>query len=231
MKKNFLVTEADSGLGLEFARQLAEMGHTVFAAVKKPAEAPALKRLCKKHTDRMCVLPLDASSDRSVAALAEELHFVAIDVLINNHATAPRPPCSIEKIDEHKLLHSVDVKGIGFLRLLKHLLPVLKAADNAVIVNVAGRKGDGDSESGDLDLRISDAALATAVRMTAEELKSEGITSVVLSAEPEKTESRGKETSSNAEESARALIDIILNLSIRDAGRVMDSMGRDISFC
>src|SRR5210317_1701912 len=66
-----LITGANRGLGLEFARQYAEGGWNVIASCRKPAEADELNQLAGKYKT-LVVEKLDVTSDEQVAALADK---------------------------------------------------------------------------------------------------------------------------------------------------------------
>src|SRR5438876_12223521 len=77
-----LITGANRGIGLEFARQYALEGAQVIACCREPKKADALNALAK--TANFQVLPLDVTSPTSVMALKAELTGKPIDILINN---------------------------------------------------------------------------------------------------------------------------------------------------
>ena len=62
-----LITGAGRGLGLEMARQLAQRGDTVFATVRSPAKADALRAL----EGDVRLVALDVSDEASIAKAAE----------------------------------------------------------------------------------------------------------------------------------------------------------------
>jgi NAD(P)-dependent dehydrogenase (short-subunit alcohol dehydrogenase family) len=79
-----LITGANRGLGLEFARQYAMRGYTVIATARKPAEAQALQDLAKKYAPNIEVERLDVLDAASVTALAAKYKGKSIDILLNN---------------------------------------------------------------------------------------------------------------------------------------------------
>ena len=85
---SILITGANRGIGLEFARQYAADSWRVFAACRRPGEAAALNRLAEAASGRVTVHGLDVTQPGAVAALAAELGIEAIDVLINNAGIA-----------------------------------------------------------------------------------------------------------------------------------------------
>ena len=72
-----LITGANRGLGLEFAKQYLAEGWQVIATCRDPAKAAALRAL--KGVE---IKPLDVTSSASIQALRRGLASVAIDVLL-----------------------------------------------------------------------------------------------------------------------------------------------------
>ena len=67
-----LVTGANRGLGLEFARQLLARGDRVIAACRNPGKAGALNTLAGEYPGRLRMVPLDVAEPRSHATLVRE---------------------------------------------------------------------------------------------------------------------------------------------------------------
>ena len=63
----YLITGANRGLGLEFARQLAQQNHTVLGTARDPAKALELARLAHQ------VVPLDVGDPESIRAMRDHL--------------------------------------------------------------------------------------------------------------------------------------------------------------
>jgi NAD(P)-dependent dehydrogenase (short-subunit alcohol dehydrogenase family) len=78
-----LITGANSGIGLEFAKQYAENGWTVIATHRRDETPQELAELAAEHRN-VQVAKMDVSSLEQVKALATKLRGQPIDVLINN---------------------------------------------------------------------------------------------------------------------------------------------------
>ena len=78
-----LITGANRGLGLEFARQYRGDGWQVYAACRDPASASELRRLAGNN-DKLRILAMDVTDPASIHAAATELDGQAIDLLLNN---------------------------------------------------------------------------------------------------------------------------------------------------
>lgn len=80
-----LITGANRGLGLEFARQYLSEGWRVLATCRAPDEATDLTVLAARHS-QLAVHALDVADFQAIDALAASLKGEAIDVLLNNAA-------------------------------------------------------------------------------------------------------------------------------------------------
>jgi NAD(P)-dependent dehydrogenase (short-subunit alcohol dehydrogenase family) len=78
-----LITGANSGIGLEFAKQYAEQGWTVIATHRRTAPPKSLTDLAAKYS-KVRVESLDVTNYDQAQELAGKLLDVPIDVLINN---------------------------------------------------------------------------------------------------------------------------------------------------
>jgi NAD(P)-dependent dehydrogenase (short-subunit alcohol dehydrogenase family) len=105
-----LVTGANRGLGLEFARQYKEAGWQVIGTARKPDDAQELRALDVR------VLQLDVTDQDSVDAMAAELAGQPIDLLINNAGIFPRVG-KIDEIDFDDYSRTLAVNTVGPVRV------------------------------------------------------------------------------------------------------------------
>ena len=78
-----LITGANQRIGYEFARQYAEKGRQVIATHRRSQTPGTLIELQERYP-HIRVEVIDVVKPDTIAALAEELEGVPIDVLINN---------------------------------------------------------------------------------------------------------------------------------------------------
>lgn len=132
-----VVTGANSGLGLETARTLAQLGaHVIMACRNAEKAATAQAEIQSSAPDATVeVMALDLSSQASVAAFAEAFNAThsRLDLLINN-AGVMVPPKTITE-DGFELQFATN--HLGHFALTGRLLKPLLAADAARVVNVA----------------------------------------------------------------------------------------------
>ena len=127
-----LITGANRSLGLETARRLIDAGHTVYAGVRDPDGADAVRTLGAR------VVRLDVTDDASVEAAIAELP--QLDVLVNN-AGILGTSYGVDDLDADGVAAVLDTNVVGVVRVTQAALPTLRRSSNAVIVNVASGVG------------------------------------------------------------------------------------------
>ena len=130
-------------LGYNLALRYLENGDRVIASVRK--DSGDIKDLEERFGDSLIVAEMDIGSTESVGKAFE---FVServshIDILINNAVTVSKD-CDKDffDVDLDLIAHTVDVTGIGPLRVIKAFYPLLKAAEGtACIYNISSEAG------------------------------------------------------------------------------------------
>jgi len=145
--KTILITGASRGIGLELVKQYASADPTslVLAAVRDPSKAPLIHELAKAHGN-VKVIPLDASSDASIAASVAHAkqHTSHVDLLINNAGVQnPSGPAedSIAKLTRADFLAVFSTNVYAPLAVVQAYLPLLKASASPVVVNISSVAG------------------------------------------------------------------------------------------
>jgi NAD(P)-dependent dehydrogenase (short-subunit alcohol dehydrogenase family) len=222
----FVVTGANRGIGLEFVKQLTARGEEVEATVRAPEDAPDLGALVRPGA-RLRIHRLDVAEDPSVAAFAGQLPSGPVDVLINNAGVSGVK--GGEPIDPQDILRVFNVNAVGTLRVVRALLPQLRAGKGKKIVNLTSVLGSiAEASGGRFAYRMSKAALNMATRVLAQDLGGEGFRSVALHPGWVQTRMGGSAAPVPPEQSVRAMLEIIDGLSVEQSGRVFDFQGREI---
>ena len=132
-----LVTGANSGIGLEAARMLAERGATVVLACRTRSKAEAARDsiLVDAPSAEVSLVDLDLSSLASVSAAAVEFteRFDRLDLLLNNAGVMATP--YQRTVDGFELQFATN--HLGHFALTGHLLPTLLATPASRVVNVS----------------------------------------------------------------------------------------------
>ena len=173
---NIVITGANRGIGLELARQYAAMGHRVYACCRDVAKATELADLTNTHDVHL--LEVSVGEADSVNSLVSQLSGVAVDMLINNAGTGgpPREEQSAVVMDFDGWADTMNINTFAPVRVMQALLPNLRAAETAKVVNITSQMG-----ALSLDMTVayayctSKAALNKFMKMAAIELVDEGI--------------------------------------------------------
>jgi NAD(P)-dependent dehydrogenase (short-subunit alcohol dehydrogenase family) len=128
-----LVTGASSGIGQDVARRLVDAG---FQVVGTSRDASALV-----GSDGLTFVDLDVSSDNSVAAAVEHVvgRFGRLDVLVNNAGIGSAG--AAEELTVAQDQKVIDVNVLGVVRMMKAVLPQMRAQGTGRIVNVSSIAG------------------------------------------------------------------------------------------
>ncbi|MFE3514966.1 SDR family NAD(P)-dependent oxidoreductase [Streptomyces sp. NPDC059166] len=133
-----LVTGASSGLGAEFARQLAALGHDVVLVARSGERLTALaERLTTDHAVRAHVLVQDLAEPDAARRVAGELdrRGLDVDLLVNNagFGTCGR----FEEISGDRDHDQLMVNVVALVGLTHELLPGMLRRGGGAVVNVA----------------------------------------------------------------------------------------------
>lgn len=150
-----LITGANRGIGLEFARRYAAAGWEVIGTAREPGEAGDLKTVAR-------VEALDVTDFDRVADVGNMLEGKPLDLLIANAGTYG--PRRIETAEDGRgWLDTFSVMAVSPVLLANALLPNLQAA-NGKAVAISSRMGsiDDNSSGGFIAYRSAKAALNAA---------------------------------------------------------------------
>ncbi|GAA4717990.1 SDR family NAD(P)-dependent oxidoreductase [Nocardioides conyzicola] len=132
------ITGANKGLGLETARRLLELGHTVILGARdRELGTAAAGRLGGRFVQ------IDVTDDHSVRAAAAdvEAHEGLVDVLVNNAGVGGTYGVDVADLSGSDVLDVFDVNVAGVVRTTTAFLPLLRRSADPVIVNVSSGMG------------------------------------------------------------------------------------------
>lgn len=132
-----LVTGASTGIGRATALLLDSHGFTVFAGVRRDADAESLRAAA---SGRLVPLTLDVTDAGQIAAAASAIEAAGIPLagLVNNAGIAAAAPLEFVPIDD--LRHQLEVNVVGQVAVTQAVLPMLRSARGR-IVNVTSIGG------------------------------------------------------------------------------------------
>jgi NAD(P)-dependent dehydrogenase (short-subunit alcohol dehydrogenase family) len=219
-----LVTGANRGLGLEFARQYIDAGWTVIGTARRPGQADDLAALEAE------VLQLDVTDRNSIAALAAALDGRAIDMLINNAGIFPRVS-EIEAVDPDDYSLMLMVNTVGPMLVTQALLPNLRQGTQKRIVNISSRLASIEMNSGGYyGYRESKSALNMFTKTLATELGPEGFICLAIHPGWVRTDMGGPEADLSPEESVSEMRAVIGSLTADDNGKYRGYNGDPVAW-
>jgi NAD(P)-dependent dehydrogenase (short-subunit alcohol dehydrogenase family) len=217
-----LITGANRGLGLEFAKQYAEAGWRVFAAVR--AASPELTQLAAQHTDLTCHT-LELADEASVRALAQELRD-PIDLLLNNAGTMGPAQQSVGKLDAAGMLETLRVNTIAPLVIANAFTEHVARSQRKLMIAISSGMGSIDDTSGGYyAYRASKAALNMTFRNLALDLKKRGIIAAVINPGWVQTDMGGRSAPTPVHESITLMRKVFERLTPADSGTFLDYKG------
>lgn len=221
----YLITGANRGIGLEFARQLSQRGKDaiIIATAREPANAQDLARLVHE------VVALDVADESSIAAFAEKLSGRPIDVLINN-AGVGSDQNTLAKVTLAELQRVFGVNTFAPLLVAKALMPNLRAGQRKTIFNITSQLGSITNNKGgsSYPYRASKSGLNQLTVSLSHELKGEGFCCVMAHPGWVKTDMGGPNATLTPEQSVTGLLKIIDGLKPEDTGAFFNYDGKTL---
>lgn len=223
-----LITGANRGLGLEFARQYAAEGWLVFAACRSPDGATELRQLAKNAGARMTILPLDVMDTVSVRAAAAALGGSPIDLLLNNAGVGGPSGQRLGNLDYSAWARVLDANTLGPMRVAEAFLENVAASHDKRIVTITSGMGSiaDNTSGGRYAYRSSKSAVNSVMKSLAVDLASRGITCIVLNPGWVRTDMGGAGGTLAPEESIRAMRSVIAALTPEDTGQFFNYNGK-----
>lgn len=179
---NVLVTGANRGIGLEFARQYCREGRTVFGTVRDRSEAEELRALPEEGSGSVQVLEADLLEPDTLDEVRDEVarHDEGLDLLVNNAGTYGSRE-GFEDLTDVDLRTVFDVNCVGAFRVTRRFLPLLEEAGGNVVFITSLMGSIEDNQSGGAyPYRISKAALNMLGRTFAEDYRSRDVHALLL---------------------------------------------------
>jgi NAD(P)-dependent dehydrogenase (short-subunit alcohol dehydrogenase family) len=218
-----IVTGANRGIGLEFAKQLKAAGHEVVGTARNPEEAKELAALGVR------VMQLDVTDAASVGRLAEALKGTPVEILVNN-AGVTGGGSTIESMDIEAARRAFEVNAIGPMRVTQALLPNLKAGSRRLVVSISSRLGsiEKNDSGGYAGYRESKAALNMFMRSLSVEMRSSDFICIAMSPGWVRTDMGGSSATLSPEESVSGMVRTLSALTPKDSGRYLSYDGTEL---
>jgi NAD(P)-dependent dehydrogenase (short-subunit alcohol dehydrogenase family) len=242
-----LITGANQGIGLEFAKEYAARGWTVIATHRRTSTPEELAKLAARYP-KVRIERMDVTDAGQIAALGAKLKGVPIDVLLNNAGLVRTEPVNKPGGNTNQMFGTLDYKLLddfihtnvaGPLMITETFIANVKASRQKKIIAISSAAGsvsvppfmpNGSPVPDHYWYRISKAALNSAMRLLSAQFKDDGITVVMFHPGGVQVESFGDDKLPGFVPPAEAvgkMIRTIDGLTLKDSGRFMDNDGKD----
>lgn len=229
---SIMITGANRGLGLEFARQYAKDDWRVFACCREPAQAEELQALASRFSE-ISVHDLDVSDHAQIDTLAASLSGATIDILLNNAGIYGGDEANrFGQLDYDAWLKCFQVNTLAATKMAEAFAPHIGESHKKLIVAISTLMGsiDDNGSGGSYLYRSSKTALNSAMKSLAIDLKPSGIGVLILHPGWVKTDMGGPNGEIDTPESVGGMRAVIDDFTLEYSGCFVDYQGRELAW-
>ncbi len=226
MARTIVVTGASRGIGRRLTQVLAERGHRVFAASRRPGTTG-------DDGSRVEAMQLDTTDPGSCRALASALRerVDQIDVLVNNAGIKSAPGRRWEAsagplplVEPSAVADIFATNVIGTLNVTQAMSPLMR--HGSVVLNVSSQLGSlADGVDVDYAYNASKAALNMVTVTMQRDLGERGISAVALNPGWIRTEMGGDDAPLDLDDAVADIADLVGRVDSSYGGRFVDRLG------
>jgi NAD(P)-dependent dehydrogenase (short-subunit alcohol dehydrogenase family) len=140
--KTALVTGASEGIGKAIALALAREGVDVAICARRrePLEAAAAE-IARATNRKIVAIPADLTKPEDAENFVKQGYAALgrVDILVNNAGSSPGGV--IEFLTEEHWAQSLQLKFMGYVRCIRHVLPIMQKQGRGRVVNLIGNDG------------------------------------------------------------------------------------------
>src|SRR5947208_7826505 len=140
--KTALVTGGSAGIGKGIALALAKEGVDVAICARRKESLDRTAAEIARETNRRIVpIPADLSKDTDAKTFIAQAHKALgrIDIMVNNAGSSPGGV--LEHLSEADWEQALQLKFMGYVRCLRHVLPIMVRQGGGRVVNLIGNDG------------------------------------------------------------------------------------------
>jgi NAD(P)-dependent dehydrogenase (short-subunit alcohol dehydrogenase family) len=218
-----LITGANRGMGLEFARQYAAEGWRVLGTVRDPLAGRALSQAGGE------VYVCDVADPAQVARLKASLAGVGLDILLNNAGIYGEKQ-EFGAVDAAAFMKVIAVDTLAPLKLAEAFAEQLTGP--RIIAAVSSKMGamSDNTSGGSYAYRAAKAALNMVIKGLSVDLASRGILTVALSPGWVRTDMGGANAPLDAETAVTGMRKVLAGLTASDSGAFIHYDGSRLSW-
>ena len=237
-QKNYLVTGANRGLGLEFTKQILQAGHNVYAACRNINDIEDLDLLFAEYKDKLIVVNLDINDHNSILSLSEKLKDTSIDVMINNAGTIGPLPYFENTFKQHYGTIDYDVWSdvfktnlFGPVKMAETFLENIENGNDKKMIFISSVVGSiADDHQRAFEYATSKTALNKSVALLADILKEKEVKVLAMCPGYVKTRMNGGGANLEPEESIEGMLEQIEKLDTESSGSFVRYNGESINW-
>lgn len=139
LSKTWLVTGASSGLGAAIAEEVLQAGHKVIASARNPAKAAEANPRISELGGTWIELDVTSPNTQKIVEDAINEAGGVVDVVVNNAGYSLLG--SIEDMSENEIEAQFSTNVYGPVRVLKGVLPFMRARRSGTVVNISSSAG------------------------------------------------------------------------------------------
>jgi NAD(P)-dependent dehydrogenase (short-subunit alcohol dehydrogenase family) len=138
-----LVTGANRGIGLEIARQLADLGLRVIIGARDLARGEAAAEALQNDRREIHSQMLDVTQAHTIQSAIGQIvdQFGRLDILVNNAGIMIDAETTILELDLTLFQNTLETNALGPLLLSQVCIPHMRANDYGRIVNISSTLG------------------------------------------------------------------------------------------
>ncbi len=146
-----LITGANKGIGFETARQLGALGMTVLIGARDETRGREAEDTLRKEGIDARFVRIDVTDEESIGQASAwiEAEYGRLDILVNNAGTSTvarrRTRPSETSMEDMRAVYDINVFGV--VAVTNAMLPLLRRAEAARIVNVSSEVGSISAQS------------------------------------------------------------------------------------
>ena len=223
-----LITGANRGLGLEYARQYADDGWRVVATCRNPETAMELTSL----QGEVEIHELDIENQEQTSYLANSLREEAIDLLLNNAGIYGSRPSKLGHIEYDTWENVMRINVMAPLKVCENFINHVAKSKLRKIAIMSSKMGsmDDNNSGGSYVYRASKAALNAVMKSLSIDLAPDRISVVILHPGWVRTDMGGPSALIDASESVSGLRKVIDDLTLQNSGRFYNYDGSEINW-
>jgi len=227
---NILITGCNKGIGLALVEKYLAEGWHVYATARKPDEASAL--LALQSNPHLHIYKLDVGNDIQRKTLESELDGIPLDILLNNAGIWGQMGATFESTDEKQWLEGFRINTIAPMQMMQAFAKNVAASELKIMANMSSKMGsiDDNGSGSSYVYRSTKTALNMISKSAAIDLKTRGISVVILHPGWVRTDMGGAYGEINTQQSAQALHSILDQVTLADSGTFYDIDGSTIAW-